>query len=198
MNTANAKKCVASESDGLKRKGQRKGKLEVKFGQKRKNCKRPGRETNRGPQQMWLMLYHWGTETSDITSQFVWQFYLLSSTSQHRHHPMPMCRLTHFAQRTRHSHHFASCTTWKMGCYFPARLGSLRFFPFLPKLHFQFPCLLSIPLPLPFLFPSTFRICLEYNKCVQWHPNFSLLSHIVFVQVKSQQLKFVESRWVMP
>ena len=29
------------------------------------------------------MLYHWATEKSDITSQFVWNFIRSASTSQH-------------------------------------------------------------------------------------------------------------------
>ena len=43
---------------------------------------RPSRESNRGPQQTQLMLYHWATKTSDITSQFVWNFIRSASTSQ--------------------------------------------------------------------------------------------------------------------
>ena len=41
-----------------------------------KNHKRPSRESNPEPQQTRLMLYHWATETSDITSHglFVWNF----------------------------------------------------------------------------------------------------------------------------
>ena len=53
------------------------------------------------------------------------------------------------------------------------RLGRLRFFPFLPKLHFQFPfpCLLSLspfpPLPFPsssFPFPSPFDLSFALKK----------------------------------
>ena len=42
----------------------------------------------------------------------------------------------------------------------PSPLGRLRFFPFLPKVHFQFPFpfLLSLPLPFPFHVPPTFRL----------------------------------------
>ena len=40
---------------------------------------------------------------------------------------------------------------------FPARTFAI--FPFLPKLHLQFPFLLSLPFPFPFPLPSTFRLC---------------------------------------
>ena len=42
---------------------------------------------------------------------------------------------------------------------FPAGAFAI-FFPFLPKLHFQFPfpSLLSLPLPFPFRLPSTFHL----------------------------------------
>ena len=54
---------------------------------------------------------------------------------------------------------------------FDSRLGRLRFFPFLPKLHFQFPfppfpssffpfLFLSLPLPLPSTFRLRFKISL--------------------------------------
>ena len=68
------RKRKGKEKEG-KEKG--KGKLEVKLWQKRKNRKRPSRESNPEPQQTRLMLYHWATETSDITSQFVLKFYPL-------------------------------------------------------------------------------------------------------------------------
>ena len=67
------RKRKGKEEEG-KEKGKGKGKLEGKLWQKRKNRKRPSRESNPGPQQTRLMLYHWATETSNITSQFVWYF----------------------------------------------------------------------------------------------------------------------------
>ena len=75
-----------------KRRERRKGKGNWKwsFGRNGKNRKCPSRESNPGPQQTRLMLYHWATETSDITSQFVWNFIRSASTSQHGHHPMPI------------------------------------------------------------------------------------------------------------
>ena len=51
-----------------------------------KNRKHPSGESNPEPQQTWLILYHWATETSEITSQFVWNFIRSASTSQHQHH----------------------------------------------------------------------------------------------------------------
>ena len=57
-----------------KRKGKKeegkggKGNWKWSFGRNGKNRKRPSRESNPGPQQTRLMLYHWATETSDITS----------------------------------------------------------------------------------------------------------------------------------
>ena len=55
-----------------KRKGKEQAKLEVKLWQKRKKLQTPSRESNPGPQQTQLMLYYWATETSNITSRFVW------------------------------------------------------------------------------------------------------------------------------
>ena len=63
-----------------KRKGKKeegkgwKGNWKWSFGRNGKNRKRPSRESNSGPQQTRLMLYHWATETSDITSWFVRNF----------------------------------------------------------------------------------------------------------------------------
>ena len=57
-----------------KRRERRKGNWKWSFGRNGKNRKSPSRESNPEPQQTWLMLYHWATETSDITSQFVWNF----------------------------------------------------------------------------------------------------------------------------
>ena len=53
------RKRKGKEEEGKERGRERgKGKLEVKLWQKRKNRKRPSRESNPGPQQTRLMLYH--------------------------------------------------------------------------------------------------------------------------------------------
>ena len=52
------------------------------FGRNGKNRKHPSRESNPGRQQTRLMLHHWVTETSVITSQFVWNSIRSASTSQ--------------------------------------------------------------------------------------------------------------------
>ena len=61
----------SSYSTGLqsKRKGKGEREMEVKLWQKRKKiANAPAGKSNPGPQQTRLMLYHWATETSDITS----------------------------------------------------------------------------------------------------------------------------------
>ena len=65
-----------SEGEGKGKEEEGKGEREREIGSEAlaerdgKNRKRPSRETNPGPQQTRLMLYHCATETSDITSQF--------------------------------------------------------------------------------------------------------------------------------
>ena len=86
------KECKKVEGRGKwkgRRGERRKGNCKWSFVRNEKNSKRPSRESNPGPQQTRLMLYHWATETSHITSQFVWNFIRSASTSQHRHHPVP-------------------------------------------------------------------------------------------------------------
>ena len=56
------------EEEKERRKEGGKGNWKWSFGRNGKNRKRPSRESNPGPQQTRLMLYHWATETSDITS----------------------------------------------------------------------------------------------------------------------------------
>ena len=53
----------------VERKGERDMGSEA-LAEAEKNRKRPSRESNPGPQQMRPMLYHWATETSDLTGQF--------------------------------------------------------------------------------------------------------------------------------
>ena len=70
------KRKVEGKGRGKERKRKRKkeerkggkGNWKWSFGRNGKNRKRPSRESNPGPQQTRLMLYHWATETSDITS----------------------------------------------------------------------------------------------------------------------------------
>ena len=91
-----------------RRKG--KGNWKWSFGRNGKNHKCPSWEPNPRPQKVRLMLYHLATETSNFTSQFVWNFIRSASTSQHRHHPMPTSNV---ARGTSHGRHCASRTDWK-------------------------------------------------------------------------------------
>ena len=61
------------EGKEMEGKGERKIGSEV-FAETKKNRKRPSCELKPGSQQTRLMIYHRATETSDITSQFVWNF----------------------------------------------------------------------------------------------------------------------------
>ena len=63
------RKRKGNEEEGKERGRERgKGNWKWSFGRNGKNRKRPSRESNPGPLQTRLMLYHWATETSDITS----------------------------------------------------------------------------------------------------------------------------------
>ena len=64
----NAKMRFFSANERSEGEGMGKGNWKWSFGRNGKNRKRPSRESNPGPQQTRLMLYHWATETSDITA----------------------------------------------------------------------------------------------------------------------------------
>ena len=94
-----------------------------------------------------------------------------------------------------------SCACWGPG--FDFRLGCLRLFSFLPKLHFQFPIppfpsfffpflFLSLPLPLP----STFRLRFMWNIFSEyiWVAicNFALQKMLRSVNKNSSKCTFFE------
>ena len=67
----------------------RKRKVEGRRKGKGRGRERKRRERRKGKGNWKWSLGVWAAETSDITSQFVWNFIRSASTSQHRHHPMP-------------------------------------------------------------------------------------------------------------
>ena len=82
-----------------------------------------------------------------------------------------------------------------------SRLGRLRFFPFLPKLHFQFPfpfllslLFLSLPLPFPsssFPFPSPFDLSFMSMMLAPWYPDEeSAVKMLNFLNSKHPTIQF--------